>query len=114
MTEKYATGGFVRRGDGPAFPVERSCWTFVPKPKPPPEGTTLSMNFGFGFTAGLSAEMVATFRALTTGAPVDPRIDEEWDAWRCPGCGRSHADVGTGHAWQTDGAGNATCNGESA
>lgn len=109
--EGYATGGLVRFDDGPAFRFERSCWTDRSMGAALPVGTPISMNFEGGFTGELDPKSVEALRALTAGLPVDPRVDEEWDAWRCPGCGRSHDEVGAGHAWQVDGANNATCNG---
>lgn len=117
MVEKHATGGLVRFGDGPVFQFERSCWTdrpaWIDRPalSPPPNGMTLTMNFEAGFDVDLTPAMAGMIRSLTAGAPVDPRVDEEWETWRCPGCGRSHAEVKAGHAWQVDGAGNASCNG---
>lgn len=113
MVEKRATGGIVRLGDGPAFTIERSCWADRPAlvSGPLPEGVKLTMNFEAGFDVNLTPAMAGLVRNLTAGAPVDPRVDEEWETWRCPACGRSHAEVKAGHAWQVDGAGNASCNG---
>lgn len=110
MVEKRATGGLVRLGEG-SLNLADGCTFVLPKRTVPAEGVKLTMNFEVGFTADLTPAAIEAFRSLTAGAPVDPRVDKEWEAWRCPGCGRSHAEVKAGHAWQVDGAGNAACNG---
>lgn len=105
--------GTIRFGDASPIPVARLSMTVDgAAPRIPASGFD-HLPSEFGFITTFDAEASEALLAMVSDAPVDPAVDKRWDAWRCPGCGRSHAEVGSAHAWRITG-GVARCSGPGA
>lgn len=65
-----------------------------------PANFAFPTGFEIGFVAKISPGVGAIVAALHDGATVDPTLDEQWDLWRCPGCGKPRDQIEIGHWWR--------------